>query len=45
MINIVNILVSIMSLYHNITLAADILYFNKTAVLTSIRISIKFITL
>ena len=40
-INIANVPISIMSLYRNVTLASDILYFNKTVFLASISVSIK----
>ena len=44
-INVANINISILSLYHNVTLVSDILYFNKISFLSSISASIKFITL
>ena len=44
-INVANIYISILSLYHNVTLVSDILYFNKISFLSSISASIKFITL
>ena len=44
-INVANIQISILGLYHNVTLVSDILYFNKISFLSSISASIKFITL
>ena len=44
-INVANIYISILSLYHNVTLVSDILYFKKRPFLSFISTSIKFITL